>query len=348
MTTYYNEIDPAAAHIIECLIKEGVIAYGVVDKRSIKDVQPEEIQEFTQAHFFAGGGLWSVAARLAGWPDDRPLWTGSCPCQPFSVAGKGKGIADERHLWPDFFRLIRACRPPRVVGEQVAGAAGYGWFDGVQSDLETEGYASRAVDIPACSVNAPHIRQRLYWVATNMGDANNSGLSRHGGFVNEHEKERWHDQERRAAKTSILSGERNQSSDVGDAAFLHGDVSKRDRTSSRESKIWSEISQLGNSSGCNMADAISNQEHEEQQRPSGDEREWGSNGIGGCDLDNRQNFWSDAEWRTGADNKSRRVKPGVRLLVDGVPGRVDLLRLGGNAIVPQVAAEVLAALMETT
>lgn len=166
---YYNEIDLDAAHILRALIADGVIAPGDVDTRSIKDVRPDDLAGYTQVHLFAGGGLWSVAARLAGWPDDRPLWTGSCPCQPFSAAGKGLGVDDPRHLWPDFFRLIRARRPPVVMGEQVAGAPGYGWFDGVRSDLAGEGFASRVVDIPACAVDAPHIRQRLYWVAVAGG-----------------------------------------------------------------------------------------------------------------------------------------------------------------------------------
>lgn len=142
---YYNENDPAAAHILRAMIDADVIASGDVDTRSIKDVQPDDLSGYTQCHFFAGGGLWSVAARLAGWPDDRPLWTGSCPCQPFSAAGKGLGTDDPRHLWPDFHRLIRACRPAVVMGEQVAGKAGRGWFDGVGTDLEGDGFAARTV-----------------------------------------------------------------------------------------------------------------------------------------------------------------------------------------------------------
>jgi DNA (cytosine-5)-methyltransferase 1 len=167
VSAYYNEIDPYAAQWLRNLIKAGHIADGEVDTRSIVDVRPADLEGFTQAHFFAGIGGWSHALRLAGWPDDRPIWTGSCPCQPFSAAGNRKGAADERHLWPKFFELIRSVRPDVIMGEQVAGAAGYGWLDGVQTDLEKEGYATRAVDIPACSVNAPHIRQRLYWVSAN-------------------------------------------------------------------------------------------------------------------------------------------------------------------------------------
>jgi len=180
MAAYYNEIEPYAAEWLRNLIKAGHIADGEVDTRSIVDVHPFDLQEFDQCHFFAGIGGWSHALRLAGWPDSRPVWTGSCPCQPFSVAGKGAGINDERHLWPHFHRLIRACRPNVVMGEQVAGKAGYGWFDGVRADLEADHYSSRAVDIPALAVNAPHIRQRLYWVARSLVDA--QGVSDDGAL----------------------------------------------------------------------------------------------------------------------------------------------------------------------
>ena len=113
-------------------------------------------------HFFAGIGVWSYALRLAGWPDNRPVWTGSCPCQPFSSAGKGAGFTDERHLWPEFFRLIRECRPATVFGEQVASKDGLAWLDLVQNSLESAGYACGALDTCAAGVGAPHIRQRLY------------------------------------------------------------------------------------------------------------------------------------------------------------------------------------------
>jgi DNA (cytosine-5)-methyltransferase 1 len=180
MSAYYNEIDPYAAQWLRNLIKAGHIADGEVDERSIKDVSPDDVRGFTQAHFFAGIGGWSNALRLAGWSDDMPIWTGSCPCQPFSAAGKQGGPSDERHLWPEFFRLISAVMPPVVMGEQVAGSAGYGWFDGVQNDLEGEGYATRAVDIPACAVNAPHIRQRLYWISSDPLRIRGSGYSQAG------------------------------------------------------------------------------------------------------------------------------------------------------------------------
>ena len=168
MSAYYNEIDPFAAQWLRELIKAGHIAPGEVDTRNIEDVAADDLAGFTQCHFFAGIGTWSYALRCAGWPDDRPVWTGSCPCQPFSAAGKRKGTADERHLWPAFFRLISECRPDTVFGEQVASPDGLAWFDIVSSDLEAADYACGAVDTCAAGFGAPHIRQRLYWVAYAM------------------------------------------------------------------------------------------------------------------------------------------------------------------------------------
>lgn len=167
VSAYYNEIDPYAAQWLRNLIAAGHIAPGEVDERSIVDVAPDDLRGFDQCHFFAGVGGWSLALRLAGWPDSRPVWTGSCPCQPFSVAGVRRGGEDERHLWPSFFRLIQERRPSDVFGEQVASADGYAWLDHVCADLEGEDYAAAAADIPAGSVGMPHKRHRLWWVATN-------------------------------------------------------------------------------------------------------------------------------------------------------------------------------------
>lgn len=165
MAAYYNEIDPYAAQWLRNLIAAGYIAPGDVDERSITEVTLNDIKHYTQCHFFAGIGIWSHALRQSGWSDDRPIWTGSCPCQPFSVAGKKNGFDDERHLWSDWYRLIRECRPGVIVGEQVSSKDALFWFDLVQSDLEKENYTSAGIDICAAGVGAPHIRQRLYWMA---------------------------------------------------------------------------------------------------------------------------------------------------------------------------------------
>ena len=165
MGAYYNENDPFASAWLRELIKAGLIADGEVDERSIELVQPGDVRGFTQCHFFAGIGGWSYALRLAGWPDDREVWTGSCPCQPFSMAGKGQGADDPRHLWPSWYWLIRQCRPVRIFGEQVDSSDGRLWLDIVHDNLEHAGYAVGAAGLPACGVSAPHQRQRLWFVA---------------------------------------------------------------------------------------------------------------------------------------------------------------------------------------
>lgn len=173
---YLNEFDPFAADWLRNLMAAGEIPNGVIDARDIRNVQPADIVgRFRQCHFFSGIAGWPLALKLAGWPDDRECWSGSCPCQPFSVAGKRRGQADERHLWPEFFRLIRECHPATVFGEQVPGAIGHGWWDEVAADLEAEGYACGAVVLGAHSVGAPHIRQRIYWVASDTNDHHGDG-----------------------------------------------------------------------------------------------------------------------------------------------------------------------------
>ena len=165
MSAYYNEFDQKAAAWLRELIRRKLIAPGDVDERSIEDVVPSDLRGYRQHHFFAGIGGWSYALRLAGWPDDKPVWTGSCPCQPFSSAGRRAGFADERHLWPAWFHLIRQYGPAVVLGEQVASKDGLGWLDLVCADLEGAGYAFGAADLCAAGVGAPHIRQRLWFVA---------------------------------------------------------------------------------------------------------------------------------------------------------------------------------------
>ncbi len=162
---YYNEFDPKAAAWLRELIANNLIPAGEVDTRSITDVSPSDLHGFTQCHFFAGIGGWPLALRLAGWPEEKPVWTGSCPCQPFSVAGKGRGTDDERHLWPVFRELIRERKPSAVFGEQVASKSGREWLAGVFADLEAMGYRRAGADLCAAGAGAPHIRQRLYFVA---------------------------------------------------------------------------------------------------------------------------------------------------------------------------------------
>ena len=175
MRHYYNEFDPFAAAWLRALMARGFIPEGEIDERSIVDVRPDDLREFRQCHFFAGIAGWSLALKLGGWPEDREVWTGSCPCQPLSVAGQRKGHADKRHLWPAFYNLIAKRRPTTVFGEQVASADGREWLSAVRHDLEGIGYACGAVHIEASAVGARHKRGRLFFVA----DAGNEKPQRH-------------------------------------------------------------------------------------------------------------------------------------------------------------------------
>lgn len=304
MAAYYNEFDKYAAQWLRNLIAAGHIAPGDVDERSISDVRPSELVGYTQCHFFAGIGGWSLALRLAGWPDDRPVWTGSCPCQPFSVAGAGHGVADERHLWPHWFHLVRALRPRTVFGEQVDAAIAHGWLDAVQDDLEGEGYAFGAVGVPAAGVGAPHIRQRLWFVADSMPAGRPQWWPEsRGGSVT------------RDGIASQLANNNNQ------------------RLEGRESVRQRGIKLTTREDGVAVGTVV----HPESKQV----------GIPGCSWESGgTSHWSRVDWLPCRDGKWRPVEPGTFPLAHGVSTRVGRLRAYGNAIVPQVAEQVIRAYME--
>lgn len=169
LAAYYNEIDPYAASWIKSLIAAGLVPAGDVDERSIVDVRADDLRGYTQCHFFAGIAGWAYALRLAGWSDERSVWTGSCPCQPFSGANKhARGEADERHLWPHWLALIKQLRPAIIFGEQVASGGGPSWIARVRDDLEISNYAFGAANLAACCVGAPQKGERFWFVA--MGE----------------------------------------------------------------------------------------------------------------------------------------------------------------------------------
>jgi DNA (cytosine-5)-methyltransferase 1 len=338
VNAFYNEHDGYAAQWLRNLGAAGHIASGVVDERSIRDLAPADVIGFRRAHFFAGIGVWDYALRRAGWPEEQRVWTGSCPCQPFSAAGRRKGFADDRHLWPEWFRLIRECRPPTIFGEQVgSGSDPLRWIDLVQANLESEEYAVGLAILGAHSVRAPHIRQRLYFVAhaTDARPARGevAGEDRgdaHGGARRRVEPER--------------GGEAGGPADADERAgeLEHADTERREG-------LWLHVQpgrpqqSVPQTAGAGSAGELGNANDPGPQgrgehRNGADQRPSGQAGVAG--------FWSDAEWIPCADGKARPIEPGTFPLAHGAASRVGRLRAYGNALCAETAVTFIRAAME--
>ena len=371
VTAFYNEIDPRAAEWLRELIKAGQIAPGIVCEDSIEDLHPTDLRGFTQCHFFGGVGVWSHALRQAGWPDDQPIWTGSCPCQPFSAAGKSAGFADERHLWPAFFHLIQNGKPRAVpvIGEQVASKDGLAWLDLVHADLEGAGYTVGAVDTCAAGFGAPHQRQRLYWVGypigarlalgqwdtgvpgrTRISDARKTpnGASLHADALansNQGERGRFSTGEGRESDRSTTRWVQSDGEPESGGSIIQ----LADTKSSKHERQWSITSReqtrpTDRGSTDQLADTLQPGWSTRRAEPG--------NGpaarSGGVDTRPGpvNGFWADADWILCTDGKWRAIEPGLKPLAHGVDGRVGLLRGYGNAICAPQATGFIEAVME--
>jgi DNA (cytosine-5)-methyltransferase 1 len=338
---YYNEIDPFAAAWLRELIKAGLIADGEVDERSIELVRPDDLRGFTQCHFFAGIGGWSYALRLAGWPDDRRVWTGSCPCQPFSSAGRGDGPNDTRHFWPTWFKLIAECGPDRVFGEQVASLDGRAWLDLVCTDLEAGGYAIGAVDLPACSIGAPHGRQRLWFVAeSDRDECEGHGLHLRTGKPRGEVADA-------CGNGSISPLDDSQRVRTGRTARSEG-CAQRGPQGGRQDE-GRRVVQIVNASPDALGMGHANGTGFADEADAGSDRACRTAAQGtteGSAQQARHSGWTDAEWLACTDRKSRPIEPGTFPLADGIPARLGRLRGYGNAIVPAVAAAFIEAYCE--
>ena len=353
MGAYYNEIEPFAAAWLRELIKARLIAPGEVDERSIEEVQPTDIRGFTQCHFFAGIGVWSYALRNAGWPDDLAVWTGSCPCQSFSQSGKGEGFSDKRHLWPSWFRLISECSPDTVFGEQVAGKDGLAWLDVVSADLEGAGYAIGAIDTCAAGLGAPHIRQRLFFVADTEHARHHrpptDATKPRGNGTADGLFERSDSGVRRPVVNA--AGSRCEGNMAGQVFRKRNSAEENQRLarSGAASDLgYSEFPRLEGLGG-NVGDgkepgrngtAKTGPVTEAGAVSEGDER------IITAPTGPTNGFWRDAEWIYCRDKKYRAIEPGTSPLVNGAPARVGRLRGYGNAINAEVAKTFIEAARE--
>ena len=360
----YNEIDAHACAWLRRLVTAGQINRGRVVERDIRELDSADIGRGRRFHAFAGIGLWDHALALASWPAELAVWTGSCPCQPFSVAGKGRGTSDERHLWPSWFRLIRECAPPIIFGEQVASPAGRAWFDAVSADLEGVGYACGAVDLCAAGVGAPHIRQRLFFVA---------------------HRQEFGRRERRALRRWGAEGvceKRNGQRPADDGGLVDLDEPDLQRREGIDIRLQPGRPQQAGAqaSGAGSPGIVGDAGGEgigRDDRAVPDAQGEGASGgeATGCLADESElagytrGFWADADWLICRDGKARPVEPGTFPLAHGRSGRVAVVRPGeqtgaeaqetywynragalkcvGNAIVPQFAAAFIEAALRS-
>jgi DNA (cytosine-5)-methyltransferase 1 len=297
----------------------------------MREVQPDELRGYTQHHFFAGIGGWAYALRLAGWPDDRPVLTGSPPCQPFSSAGKQLGVLDDRHLAPHFLALVAAVRPTALFGEQVAAAVNKdAWLDDLLDALENEGYATGAAVSPACGIGAPHIRQRL-WFVGRLADASSTASERHPGGISGTQAQEC--REDGAQHGDMFIGHRDGGADSGlaDTESIGRDILNATYIRQADAQIHLP---------ANTSDSAAH-EPQREQLTANTTRPLNSQ-------------WGNPDWLLCRDGKWRPVESGTFPLVNGLPtavdgagpiSRVGALRGAGNAIVPQVAAEIVREVM---
>ena len=261
-----------------------------------------------------------LALRLAGWDDDRPVWTGILPLPALSAAPvSGEAIDDERHLWPAGTGSSRECRPAVVFGEQVASKDGREWLAGVRADLEALGYAVGARRSVAAGVGAPHIRQRLWFVA-DAGCAGDERRVRSGeafGTIGPTKRE--------AQKPEWSGADSRRCGCDGELADSRG-PSLKTAAASGNGKSSFEIrkaNQPGNGGAIGGLGQPASKQMGDTRFP-----------------------WRQSDTVDCADGKVRRIEPGTFPLAHGIPARVGRLRAYGNAIVPQVAAEFIGAFLD--
>ncbi len=334
---YYNEWDPQAAAWLRELISERLIPRGLVDERSITEVKVEDLGGFTQCHFLAGIGGWPLALQLAGVDHRTPLWTGSPPCQPFSAAGKQLGQFDPRHLAPVFLDLISECRPPVLFGEQVAPAIAKSWMCDLQAHLEGEDYAVGFAVLPACSVGAPHKRDRLFFGANRLAYASSV-------YDNKRHGDAQYGRQNEAEQTWLGLGNDGVADTMREQFDRSGSSGSARRTKSTDGNAI--VGQADSeSSGRGEKQSNSGRGAERVSERETIVRTWSDFTS---NTDTHHGFWSDADWLGCRDGKFRPVEPGTFPLANGIPARVGRLRGYGNAIVPEVAAEFVRAFLATS
>ena len=240
--------------------------------------------------------------------DNIDIITGGYPCQPFSVAGNKKGVEDPRHLWPEYFRLIKECRPTWVIGENVAGHIKLG-LDAVQEDLESEGYSLRTFSISASSIGAPHQRERVWTVA----------YSERNGLLATEKRESIEETIRQQPQ-----GENNTFNIEGTGSIP---VSTSDVEDTRRRSWREQFTRNKESVGRGTFEKTERSTNSNTTTGSSEGTTTMANGN-----ENKNNWWH--------------TEPNVGRVADGVSDRTHRLKSLGNAVVPQIPYYIAKSILE--
>jgi DNA (cytosine-5)-methyltransferase 1 len=292
--------------------------------------------------------------------DSIDIITGGYPCQPFSIAGRQKGEQDPRHLWPEYFRLVKELRPTWVIGENVSGHIKLG-LDTVIEDLESEDYAVRPFSISASSIGANHQRERI-WILAHSRRSQWPRAELRGENENETRKENANQFER-SSSTSEFNVANTQSQWSGEIKNI--DKEKRNKGGSETQsyssggnvantkserlqrgqwnnqgegrEVLSSERQDGNEirSETGRPDRVSTQEN--VSNPSSSRRETGISEERYREEGNTEESNNDSDRRRGWQRENNwAVEPDVGRVAHGIPKRVDRLKSLGNSLVPQI------------
>lgn len=279
------------------------------------------------------------------WRTDDIILTGGFPCQPYSSAGKQKGKEDERHLWPEMLRVIREIKPKYIVGENVAGLLSWSGglvFDEVHSDLEAEGYEVQAVVIPAAAVNAPHGRDRVWFVAQSNGSSNGANKLR-----SLRQKDGEVDGERTQAIHNAFGSDGNErTTPNSNSNGLHtSDSGHEINTSEGRLNAQRDADEMGESNVFNTQRiGRTEKRNDHGVTEKAQQKECGQKQFSG--TNSSQDRWSN--FPTVSPVCSR--NDGLSNRLDGITfpkWRKESIKAAGNAVVPQVVYEIFKAIEAT-
>jgi len=266
------------------------------------------------------------------------ILTGGFPCQPYSSAGKRLGKEDDRHLWPEMLRAIREIQPMYVVGENVRGLTNWNGgmvFDEVQADLEAQGYEVLPFLLPACAVNAPHRRDRIWFVANSINNRHNTI----GGKISKENRVSRINREKMESRESNGTNLSRNASDTNSNGFNQCNSNDEINTSQRWKYALGDINK-SSGDGDTTDTNSSNSEAWSQREILGQQNRQETNGHCNVERTNQwQNFPTVSPVCFGDDGLSDRLDS-----ITFPKWRNESIKAGGNAIVPQVAFQIFKAL----